>query len=112
MSNKLKNIISNLIGLGVIALGTVKYLENDNLINFVSLLAVGLACFLFKGSETKAWLLKILKKKIDGIESNNPNYKLVTSAGDFEDGEGNGDSDGDSNGDTIGSGDDPDKEEK
>ena len=64
MSNKLKNIISNLIGLGVIALGTVKYLENDNLINFVSLLVIGLACFLFKVSETKSWIKKIFGKKL------------------------------------------------
>ena len=65
MTDKIKNIISNLIGLGVIALGTVKYLENDNVFNFVTLLSVGLACFLFKGSETKSWLRKFLGKKIN-----------------------------------------------
>lgn len=65
MSNKLKNIVSNLIGLGIVAMAVVKYLEDNDLIRFVSLLVIGLICFLFKVSETKIWLLKILGKKID-----------------------------------------------
>lgn len=79
MSDKLKNIISNLIGLGVIALGTVTYLENDNLFNFVSLLAVGLACFLFKVSETKAYLKKLLNKKVGETEECNHQVKMRDS---------------------------------
>lgn len=71
MNNKLKNIISNLIGLGIIALGTVTYLENDNLFNFVSLLAVGLACLLFKVSETKYYLKKLLNKRVGKAEECN-----------------------------------------
>ncbi len=65
MSNRLKNIVSNLIGLGIVVMAVVKYLEDNDLIRFVSLLVIGLICFLFKVSETKIWLLKILGKKID-----------------------------------------------
>ncbi len=60
MTNKLKNIISNLIGLGVIGLGAYMYLNNGNLHNFLTLLGVGLSCFLFKVSETKSWLSRFL----------------------------------------------------
>ena len=65
MSNKLKNIISNLIGLGIVGMGVYKYLEDNDIIRFISLLVVGLACFLFKVSETKGWINKILGRKID-----------------------------------------------
>ena len=65
MSNRLKNIVSNLIGLGIVAMAVVKYLEDNDLIRFVSLLVIGLICFLFKVSETKIWLNKILGKKIE-----------------------------------------------
>ena len=92
MTNKLKNIISNLIGLGVIALGTVVYLNTTNLYHFVALFVIGLACFLFKVSETKTWLSKALGKAVskDTCEHD----QLMSRV------------------DTIGDGSNPDKEQK
>lgn len=65
MSNKFKNIMSNIIGLIIIAIGLIKYLENEDLIQLTSLLVLGFVCFLYKVSETKAWLDKIMQKKIN-----------------------------------------------
>lgn len=92
MTNKLKNIISNLIGLGVIALGTAVYLNNYNLTHFLALFAVGLSCFLFKISETKAWLNRFLGR----VSKDSCNHKALRSEAEI----------------IIGDSPDPNKEEK
>ena len=65
MNDKLKNIISNIIGLIVPAMAITMYvLAKIELSQFGVLLLVGLSLFLFKAPTIKEWLNKILTKKL------------------------------------------------
>ena len=66
MSSKLKNVITNLIGLKLIGVDIYCYFWHDHigLGAFLSILCVALALFLFKGTQTKEWLKKGLSKII------------------------------------------------
>jgi len=63
MSNKVKNIITNILGILLFIYNVYMYYYNgETLVSFLSILAVSLALFLFKASETKEWLRKALSK--------------------------------------------------
>ncbi len=63
MSNKTKNIITNLIGLILLGINIyMYYTSEESLSSFISILVISLALFLFKGTETKQWLKKSLGK--------------------------------------------------
>jgi len=63
MSNKTKNIITNIIGIILLVVNVVMYYKDDEtLASFVTILVISLALFLFKGTETKEWLKKALSK--------------------------------------------------
>jgi len=66
MSGRLKNIITNLIGLKLIGIDIYCYFWHDHigLVAFLSIFCVALALFLFKGTQTKEWLKKGLSKII------------------------------------------------
>ena len=66
MSSKLKNCITNLIGLKLIGVDIYCYFWHDHigLGAFLSILCVALALFLFKVDQTKKWLKKALSKII------------------------------------------------
>lgn len=66
MASKLKNIITNLIGLKLIGIDIYCYFYHDHigLGAFLTILCVALALFLFKGDQTKEWLKKGLSKII------------------------------------------------
>ena len=66
MSGRLKNIVTNLIGLKLIGIDIYCYFWHDHigLGAFLSILCVALALFLFKGTQTKEWLKKGLSKII------------------------------------------------
>ena len=63
MSNKTKNIITNIIGIILLVVNVIMYYKDDEtLTSFVTILVISLALFLFKGTETKEWLKKALSK--------------------------------------------------
>ena len=63
MSNKVKNIITNILGILLFIYNVYMYYYNgETLVSFLSILAVSLALFLFKATETKEWLRKALSK--------------------------------------------------
>ena len=63
MSNKVKNIITNILGIALFIYNVYMYYYNEEtIISFLSILAVSLALFLFKATETKEWLRKALSK--------------------------------------------------
>ena len=63
MSNKVKNIITNILGILLFIYNVYMYYYNgETLVSFLSILAVSLALFLLKGTETKQWLRKALSK--------------------------------------------------
>ena len=63
MSDKQKNIITNLLGLALSLLNIYMFYWGDlELTPFLVLLCVSLALFLFKGTQTKEWLSKGLSK--------------------------------------------------
>ena len=63
MSDKSKNIITNLIGLILLGINIYMFYWSDlELTQFLVLLCVSLALFLFKGTQTKEWLSKGLGK--------------------------------------------------
>jgi hypothetical protein len=66
MTSTIKNLITNLIGLKLIAIDIYCYFFHDHigLGAFLSILCVALALFLFKGDQTKEWLKKALSKII------------------------------------------------
>ena len=66
MSNKHKNIATNIIGLILLSVNTYCYYWHHEieLIAFLSILCVSLALFLFKGTQTKEWLKKGISKII------------------------------------------------
>ena len=66
MSGRLKNIITNLIGLKLIGIDIYCYFWHDHigLGAFLSIFCVAVALFLFKGTQTKEWLKKGLSKII------------------------------------------------
>ena len=59
MSNKVKNTITNILGIALFIYNVyMYYYGEESFASFVSILAVSLALFLFKGTETKQWLKK------------------------------------------------------
>ncbi len=66
MGSKLKNIVTNLIGLKLIGIDIYCYFYHDHigLGAFLTILCVALALFLFKGDQTKEWIQKALTKII------------------------------------------------
>tara|TARA_R100001443_G_scaffold113436_1_gene128076 strand:+ start:1224 stop:1424 length:201 start_codon:yes stop_codon:yes gene_type:complete len=63
MSNKTKNIITNILGLILFAFNTFEfYFDEFSLLQYLGGLVVALALFLFKATETKEWLRKALSK--------------------------------------------------
>ena len=65
MNDKIKNIVSNIIGLIVSAMAITMYImARIELTQFGVLLLVGLSLFLFKAPTITEWLNKILTKKL------------------------------------------------
>jgi len=65
MNDRIKNIVSNIIGLIVSAMAITMYsLAKIELTQFGVLLLVGLSLFLFKAPTITEWLNKILTKKL------------------------------------------------
>jgi hypothetical protein len=63
MKDSIKNTLTNIIGLILLGVNTYMYYwEDETLRSFLTILAVSLALFLFKGTQTKAWLEKALGK--------------------------------------------------
>tara|TARA_R100000278_G_C5427696_1_gene148952 strand:- start:601 stop:801 length:201 start_codon:yes stop_codon:yes gene_type:complete len=63
MSNKTKNIITNILGLILFVFNTFEfYFDEFTLLQYLGGLVVALALFLFKATETKEWLRKALSK--------------------------------------------------
>ena len=63
MSDKIKNTITNLIGLILLGINVYMFYWSElELTSFLVLLCVSLALFLFKGTQTKEWLSKGLSK--------------------------------------------------
>ncbi len=63
MKDSTKNIIANIIGLIILGINVYMYFwEEEGLTSFLTILAVSLALFMFKGSQTKEWLQKALGK--------------------------------------------------
>ena len=63
MKDSTKNIIANIIGLIILGINVYMYFwEEESLTSFLTILAVSLALFMFKGSQTKEWLQKALGK--------------------------------------------------
>ena len=65
MNDKVKNIISNILGLliSIVSVWAFVY-ERVELMGFLALCGIGLSLFLFKHTETKSWLRKFIKKKV------------------------------------------------
>ena len=67
MKDKLKNYITNIIGLILLGINTYCYYWQHcdvELPAFLVMLSVSLALFLFKADQTKEWLKKVLSKII------------------------------------------------
>ena len=65
MKDKLKNNITNIIGLLLLCINTYCYYGHHcdvELTAFLVMLAVSLSLFLFKADQTKEWLKKALSK--------------------------------------------------
>jgi len=63
MKDSTKNIITNIIGLIILGINVYMYFWRDEgLTSFLTILGVSLALFMFKGTQTKAWLEKALGK--------------------------------------------------
>lgn len=65
MSDKAKNIITNIIGLVLLGFGgAILYFEKISFIEFVGIVVLSLGLFLFKGTVTKDYIKKFLDKKL------------------------------------------------
>ena len=66
MNNKLKNNITNIIGLIILCINIYCYFWHHHieLGAFLAILCVSLVLFLFKGTQTKEWLKKGLSRII------------------------------------------------
>lgn len=63
MSDKLKNIITNILGLGMSFLAVYGLLWMElSLISFLALCLLGLGLFLFKASQTTKYISKLWKR--------------------------------------------------
>jgi hypothetical protein len=63
MSDKLKNTITNIIGLILVVFNTYEfYFDEFTLVQYVGGMSLALALFLFKGSETQEWIKKVLSR--------------------------------------------------
>ena len=63
MKDSTKNIITNIIGLIILGINVYMYFwQDEGLTSFLTILGVSLALFMFKGTQTKAWLEKALGK--------------------------------------------------
>lgn len=66
MSDKLKNILSNILGIAVFIFGIYSLVYGDlGVIEFSLLSVIGLGLFLFKASKSREWLGKYLDSKIE-----------------------------------------------
>jgi len=64
MSDKLKNTLTNLLGLKLtIAASYFYFTDGIKLSEYCVILGVGLALFLFKADQTKNFIMKFLHKK-------------------------------------------------
>jgi hypothetical protein len=65
MTDKTKNIVSNILGLLMVIVAVYTFIIDKITVTQFSILGVaGLGLFLFKATETKTWLRKILSKKV------------------------------------------------
>jgi hypothetical protein len=65
MKDKTKNNITNIIGLVILGINVYMfYWGDEELFSFLAILGVSLALFMFKGTQTKAWLEKALSRII------------------------------------------------
>ena len=63
MKDSIKNSITNIIGLIILGINVYMYFwQDEGLTSFLTILGVSLALFMFKGTQTKAWLEKALGK--------------------------------------------------
>lgn len=66
MSDKLKNILSNILGIAVFIFGIYSLVYGDlGVIEFCLLSVIGLGLFLFKASKSREWIGKFLSKKLE-----------------------------------------------
>ena len=66
MNDKVKNIVSNILGLAVFVFSIYSLVYNDlEVTTFAILSAIGLALFLFKASKSSDFLSKFISKKIE-----------------------------------------------
>lgn len=66
MNNKFKNIVTNILGMIFFGIGTYYAVtEPKDYKTYIILIIVGLILFVYKISETKAWINKFLNKKIE-----------------------------------------------
>lgn len=66
MSDKLKNIVSNILGIAVFIFSIYSLVYDDlGVVDFSLLATVGLGLFLFKASKSREWVSKFLSKKIE-----------------------------------------------
>jgi hypothetical protein len=66
MSDKLKNILSNILGISVFIFGIYSLVYGDlGVIEFSLLSVIGLGLFLFKASKSREWIGKFLSKKLE-----------------------------------------------
>lgn len=76
MKQTIKNNITNIIGLILIAFNIYEfYFEEFTVTEFSIGLSIALALFLFKGTETKDWIRRILGKfsNTNNSDNNKPN---------------------------------------
>jgi hypothetical protein len=67
MSDYIKNMITNIIGLLLLCVNTYCYYGHHcdvELTAFLIMIAVSLSLFLFKADQTREWLKKVLSKLI------------------------------------------------
>ena len=64
MSDKIKNIITNILGLIFYGLGILAYFQDKTIMYISGLLLIGSVAFLFKISETKKYFDRYINSKI------------------------------------------------
>ena len=65
MSDKLKNIISNILGILVFIFAIYSLVYRDlGIVEFSLLSVIGLGLFLFKASKSREWISNFLRSKI------------------------------------------------
>jgi len=76
MTDKVKNTITNLIGIAITCIASFFFFFDPTIkiAEYCLLLTVGLALFLFKASQTKNFLMRFLSKKA-GIKNDEKDSK-------------------------------------